>query len=174
MLKNISVRFDPVEDRLALRLQMNTAEGEAEHCLHLTRRLCASWRQDLQLMVDMSAELPARLDQAAKAVVSAAHHQVMSSQVPVHTEPAPAQPPKAQARPVLVTKVTCGRRRKDGRWVLQFELAEKPTLALLLSTPTLHALVDAVSRRVQVASWNLPAVASERKPADRSPDAPLH
>lgn len=174
MLKNISVRFDPLEDRLVLRLLLKTAEVEVEHCLHLTRRLCAGWRQDLQAMVDLSAELPARMDQAAKAVVSAAHHQVMSSQVPTHIEPAPARPDPADIKPVLVSKVTCGRRRQDSRWVVQFEFAEKPPLGLLLSTPTLHALVDAVSRRVQVASWNLPPMATERKPADRAPDAPLH
>lgn len=172
MLQNISVRYDPVEDRLVMRLLLRTEAGSTEHWLMLTRRICAALRQDLQAMVDMSAELPPRMDKAAKAVVSAAHHQVMSSQVPVRTEPAPA--PEQQSDAVLVTKVTCGRRRNDGRWVVKFELRDRPPLALVLSNPTLHALVDALSRRVQVASWALPALASEKPAAERPPSSPLH
>ncbi len=172
MLQNISVRYDPVEDRLVLRLSLKGETGSTEHWLLLTRRVCATLRQDLQAMVDMSAELPPRLDKAAKAAVSAAHHQVMSSQVAVRTEPAP--PPEKQADAALVTKVTCGRRRNDGRWVVKFELRERPPLALVLSNPTLHALVDAISRRVQIAAWALPALASEKAAPDRPPSAPLH
>lgn len=172
MLQNISVRYDPVEDRLVLRLSLKTEAGVAEHWLHLTRRLCAGLRQDLQAMVDMSAELPSRMDRAAKAVVSAAHHQVMSSQVPTRTEPAPVEQPQVPI--VLVTQVTCGRRRNDGRWVVKFELRERPPLALVLSNPTLHALVDALSRRVQTAGWSLPTLASEKSAVDRSPSSPLH
>lgn len=174
MLQNISVRYDPVEDRLVLRLSLKTEAGPAEHWLQLTRRVCASWRQDLQAMVDLSAELPPRLDKAAKAAVSAAHHQVMSSQVPVRTEPAPAPEQRIHAEAVLVTRVTCGRRRSDARWVVKFELRDRPPLALVLSTPTLHALVDAVSRRVLVAEWALPMLASEKPAPERPPAAPLH
>lgn len=172
MLQNISVRYDPVEDRLVLRLTLKTESGTSEHWLQMTRRLCAVWRQDLQAMVDMSAELPARMDKAAKAVVSAANHQVLSSQVPVRTEAAPK--PEIEVQAHLVTQVTCGRRRSDGRWVLKFELRHRAPLALVLSNPTLHALVDAVSRRVQVAGWALAPLASERPPVERPPTSPLH
>jgi hypothetical protein len=161
-----------VEDRLVLRLALKTEAGLAEHWLQLTRRLCAAWRQDLQAMVDLSAELPARMDRAAKAVVSAAHHQAVSSQVPVRTEPAP--PPEQQVEAQLVTQITCGRRRNDGRWVVKFELRQRPPLALVLSNPTLHALVDAVSRRVQVAGWASPPMAGERPAGSPPPLSPLH
>lgn len=173
MLQNISVRYDPIEDRLVLRLALRTPEGPQEHGLLLTRRLCAVWRQDLQAMVDLSADLPARLDKTAKAVVSAAHHQAVASQVPVRTEPAP--PPEQRPTDAhLVTHITCGRRRNDGRWVVKFDLRQRPPLALVLSTPTLHALVDALSRRVQIAGWALPSIASEKQVPDRPPAQPLH
>lgn len=172
MLQSISVRYDSVEDRLVLRLLIKSEAGTTEHWLLLTRRVCAVLRQDLQAMVDISADLPARMDQAAKAAVSAAHHHVMSSQVPVRTEPAP--PLESHQGAVLVTKVMCGRRRNDGRWIVKFELLGRAPLALVLSNPTLHALVDAISRRVQIASWALPALANERAAPERPPAAPLH
>lgn len=173
MLQNLSVRYDPLEDRLVLRFVHKAETGPVEHWLHVTRRVCASWRQDLQAMVDMSAELPLRMDRAAQAAVSAAHHQVQSSQVPVRTEPAPVEEVR-QVTPLLVTEVTCGRRRSDGRWVVKFALKDRAPLALVLSNPTLHALVDAISRRVQVAGWALPAIAAEKQAVDRPPAAPLH
>lgn len=174
MLQNISVRYDPAEDRLVLRLVLKRGEAIEEHWLHLTRRVCASLRPDLQAMVDMSAELPPTMDRAAKAAVSAAHHQALSSQVPTRTEPAPPPADTQPVQPDLVLKAVCGRRRADARWVLKFELRGKPPLALVLSNPTLHALVDALSRRVQLAAWQLPPMAVERQPAERKPDSPLH
>lgn len=173
MLKNLSVRFDPVEDRLLMRLEFEAEEGGArEHWLHLTRRVCAAWRGDLQKMSDLSAELPARLDPVAKAVVAQAHHQVMASQATTRTEPAPKlQPPGV---PALVTGIGCGRRKDDGRWVIRFDLRDQPALTLVLSTQTLHALVDALSRRVAVADWALPLLPVDRPVGPSPSSAPLH
>lgn len=175
MLQKISLRFDPVEDRLVLRLTVKTPAGPVDHWLLLTRRLCVGWRRDLQAMVDMSAALPERMDRAAKAAVSSAHHQALASQVPTRTEAAePVAEQPAERPPMLVTKIECGRRRGDGRWVLNFELRDGPPLAMVVADPTLHALVDAVSRRVAAAGWNLPPIASERAPVNPHPAAPLH
>ena len=47
MLTNLRLRFDPVEDRLTLRLTVQQAnDTPVDHLLHLTRRVCAVWRQD--------------------------------------------------------------------------------------------------------------------------------
>lgn len=173
MLQNISVRYDPVEDRLLLRLTLRVDGQPVEHWLHLTRRLCISLRQDLQAMVDLSADLPERLDRGARAVVSAAHHQAVASQVPTRTEAAADAPTPADP-PVLVTQVVCGRRRGDGRWVVQFHRRGLAPLALVLSNPTLHALVDALSRRVAVAQWALPALPLERTAPQPGTGGALH
>ena len=167
MLKHIRLRYDPVSDRLVLDLQMQVGGEMQSHQLHLTRRIVQTWRRDLQAMVDMSAKLPARMDPAARAAVSQAHHQALSSQVKARTEPAP-DPDAVDPGPAprLVTRIACGRRKDDGRWVLQFTCAEGPPLALVLGAQTLHGLVDAVSRRVQSAQWNLPPTASERSAPD--------
>lgn len=175
MLQNISLRYDPVEDRLVLRLTLKSEAGApVEHWLHLTRRVCAAWRQDLQAMVDLSARLPERMDRAARAAVSSAHHHALSAQVPTRTEPPPPASAEPAVTPLLVTGIVCGRRRSDGRWVVRFELRGRSPLGLVLSDPTLHAVVDAVSRRIQSAAWSLPAIAAERTAPERSPDAPLH
>ena len=155
MLQHLSLRYDPVEDRLALRLVVR-AEGDeqVERWLHLTRRTCAAWRLDLQSMVDMSAEVPDRLDGAGKAALSKAHHQAMAAQVAVRTESADKVPMPPQA-PSLVKKIVCGRRRRDGRWTIRFEIDSGPPLGLVLSGQTLHGLVSAVFHRIQVADWGL-------------------
>lgn len=164
MLKQIKLRYDPTADRLLLDLQMQVQGAEMEsHLLHLTRRVVQVWRRDLQAMVDLSAQLPQRMDPAARAAVSQAHHQALASQVKARTEPAPAPEVVEEGPPPrLVTRIACGRRRDDGRWVLRFECTDGPSLGLVLSAQTLHGLVEALSRRVQSADWNLPAVASER------------
>ena len=76
MLKNLSRRFDALEDRILLRL----VSDEGEQQLQLTRRVCARWRQDLQQLVATSAQAPARLDAVAQTHLAAAHHQAMAAQ----------------------------------------------------------------------------------------------
>ena len=173
MLKNIAVAYDPLEDRIVLRLTvLDEGAGMTEHLLHLTRRVCAALRPDLQAVLDLSAEVPASLDRAARAAVSTAHHQAMASLVPVRNEPAMALPPAA-VRPRLVQQAICGRRRADQRWVLRFEFgADTPALSMLLSGSTLHALVHALSKRVQAAQWALASLPHEREPAPSTPTTP--
>lgn len=162
MLKNISIRYDPTEDRMVVRLVVQSAsEAAEEHWLHVTRRVCAAWRQDLQAMVDLSAQAPERLDAAVRASVSQAHHQAMASQAKARTEPVASQP-ASLVQPALVTHIVCGRRRSDGRWLMRFERRDLPSLSLVLSGQTLHALVDAVSRRIRTAAWGLAALPVEQ------------
>ena len=166
MLKNLSLRFDAVEDRLLLRLHLIGAAGlESVHALHLTRRLCAAWRGDLQSMLDASAGPPSHLGQSAKAAVSKAHHQAMSAQAVARTEPAPPSDETANETPQLVTAIACGKRVSDSRWIVRFTLKNQTSISLVLTAQTLHALVDALSRRVQVAQWALSPIAVESKEA---------
>ena len=175
MLQKISLRFDPVEDRLELRLVVKSADGTlGDHWLHLTRRVCASWRQDLQAMVDVSAQTPANMNPAAKRAVSAAHHKAMASQVPVRTETV-AEVARPSTPPALVTKIVCGRRKGDVRWTIRFEFRSQPSLSVVLNQTTLHGLVDAVARRVKTAEWGLAALAAEAPQAIPAVDtAHLH
>lgn len=166
MLKNLRLRYDPVEDRITMRLTMQAAgEPALDHWLHLTRRICAAWRQDLQAVLDISAQAPASTAPSTKAAISSAHHEAMASQAKVRTEPV-EQEPEPSTPPALVTKVVCGRRRSDGKWVVRFERKELPPLTLQLSSTTLHGLVDALARRVKMAAWGLSPLPHEAKGAE--------
>jgi len=163
MLKNLTLRYDPEQDRLLLLLVTVLPDGsERVHALHVTRRLCAIWRRDLQAAVDLSAQAPQGLQPALRAAVSKAHHDAQASQAQVRTEKASEAAPVAELEPRLVTRIQCGRNRADGRWVLRFHLLGGAELSLQLNTQTLHGLVDALSRRVQAAQWNLPELPAER------------
>lgn len=176
MLKSLSVRYDPVEDRLVVELSVQEGEAPSSYTLHITRRVCAAWRRDLQTMVDLSAQAPARLDPVAKAVVSKAHHDAMSSQAKVTTEPRRTEPSTSKAsEPLLVTKILGGRRKTDNRWVLRFETQSLPPISLVLSSQTLHALVDALARRIRTAAWGLEALPNEALPLQSpSPAGQFH
>lgn len=84
----------------------------------------------------------------------------MASQVKTRIEPATQAPVPSQA-PTLVTKIDCGRRRADRRWVINFERQAQPALGLVLTDATLHGLIDALARRVNNAGWNLQPLALE-------------
>lgn len=160
MLESIALRYDPVEDRLLMCIRAADERGEREHWLQLTRRVCAVWRGDLQAMIDLSAQAPQQLRPEAKVAVSAAHHRAMAGQAPVQSRPAAAGPP-APSDMALVTRVVCGRRRGDGRWVLRFELRGSASLSLVLDDRTLHGLAAALSKRIRAAGWALPALPCE-------------
>ena len=176
MLQNISIRFDPVEDRLALTITAR-AEGGAvqEHRLHLTRRICLAWRPDLQTMLDRSAQLPPRLGPEARAAVSKTHHQAMASQADLRTSPTVADPAGQAVKHALVTRINCGQRRHDGLWVLRFDLFSGPAVSLVLEGKTLHGFVDGVVGQMQASGWDLPPlpVESQAGPSDE-PGTHLH
>ncbi len=175
MLQNIRIGFDPVADRLALTIVAKLDGGELqEHRLELTRRICQGWRNDLQAMVDLSAEAPAQLGPQARAAVSQTHHEAMASQADVRKAP---DEPVAQAGspPALVTRIVCGRRRSDGQWVLRFELRERPSVTVAMGGKTLHGFVAAVLRRLKTANWNLPPLPVETpSPVTDEPDRHFH
>lgn len=156
MLKSINLGYDEREDRLVLRL---TPDDDAEvQILHLTRRVCAAWRNDLQTLVDRSAEVPDHLRPEVKTAVSTAHHQAQVAQASIKKEtpmPRPAQAPQ------LVVSLRCGQRRDDGRWVIRFETADGRDVTLQLSPQSLHALAKMVRDQVARAQWLLPALPSD-------------
>lgn len=169
MLDSLKIRYDPVEDRLVLTVAARHEGVVSTNTLHLTRRLSASWRADLEEVLKLSAQTPGRLEPAVQAIVTAANHQALAAQAPRRVEPVTAedvaQPPR------LVTKIVVGRERSGGRWVLRFEVLDAAPVTLTLSDQTLHALIDAFNERVAGAQWALPPLPT-KLPAGS--DAPGH
>lgn len=155
MLESISIKFDPVEDRLLLRVRSRDGEGVSrEQALHLTRRVCAHWGRQVQAMVELSAEVPQRLDRPARQAMAVSHHQAMAHQAN-YRPPAPEEARPPEQAPVLVTDITCGRRRSDGRWVMKFELQRQAPMSLVLSGRTMHGVIDLLARRLKDTGWGL-------------------
>lgn len=158
MLRQIKVRYDALEDRLLLSLAL---DAQTHHLL-LTRRVWIRARVALQKLLDLSAEAPANLPQTVQRSLSAAHHQAVAAQTPAELER--SAPPGAPADAVLVTALQLGQRKATAgastprRWVLQFELHQRPELTLVLQDKTLHALVGALLHREQSTQWGLPAL----------------
>lgn len=166
MSASLAVRYDSVEDRLLLTHTRLSAENvPIRSVLHVTRRVCADWRRDMQLMATMSAQAPATLSIAARAALSAAHHQAMVRQSSLRAAPAVDSAPIPTSS-VLVLQVCCGRRRGDGRWVMRFDLSEGSKLHLTLSTEALHGVIEAVARQIARTSWHLAPLPLEAEPPD--------
>ena len=172
MLRNIRIRYDPEEDRLILGLAVVEHDVAREHTLSVTRRVWLRARQDLQAMLDLSAEAPAQMDPSHRQMLSTAHHQAMAAQVPMHAEAALPQAPLAW--PDLVLAVECGRRRDDRKWVLTFKLKGKEDLRLVLTDRTMHAMVGGLFRRESVTGWNLPALPAATPQQPPEQPARLH
>lgn len=170
MLKAMNLGYDEREDRLVLRVISDDETGE--QVLHLTRRVCATWRIDLQALIDRSAAVPASLSRTVQASVSSAHHQAMAAQATIRKEP--AVPPQALPAPQLVLGVRCGHRRSDGRWIMQFQTAAGRELTLQLSAESMHGLVKVVQAQLNAACWDLPALPFDARPTQTAPEGALH
>jgi hypothetical protein len=166
MLRQIRVRYDPLEDRLLLSLEV---DGRMHHLL-LTRRIWARARQALQKLLDLSAQAPAGLPADLRSSLSAANHQATAALTPTEREPVKTHgaPPDA----VLVTGLQLGQRAPKGSgatvqrtWMLQFELQGGAGLRLGVNDKTLHALVGALLQREETAQWALPTLPARARPA---------
>lgn len=175
MLKQISVGYDPLEDRMHLQLRCQEGEQEVDHRLLLTRRLCLPFHGGLVDLVRRTAQVPETVPEPTRRALEAGHHQARLQQTPMHRER--RQPtPDTDPAPRLVVRAACGHRRKDQRPVLRFEFKAGEPLAITLSERTLHALAASLEDRMRRAEW-LTAEAGQalaRQPVGSTPPAGLH
>lgn len=163
MLRQIQLRYDPDEDRLVLWLHSGTADAPVSQVLHITRKVWVTSRLDLQAMVDVSAQAPEQVAAPVKRQISQAHHQALRAQADVQTDQPVPPAPKDAVR--LVRHIRCGRRRSDGKWLLEFSLADD-RMSLWLRDSTLHALAAAFAEQETRARWGLaPLAMAVKQPA---------
>jgi hypothetical protein len=170
MLKRIVLRYDPVEDRILVRL----VTDQTQHGVLLTRRLATRWRHDLDVVIERSAQLPERLDPVARATIAQAHHQAMAAQAQLRAERRDEVPPMPM-RPVpeLAVGVACGQRRSDGRWLIRFTFAQDRECTVALSPESLHGLVEVLDIQMRKAGW-LPPPSAPATPLPPTSANPLH
>lgn len=169
VLTSLSLRFDAVEDRIVLRL----VADDAEQWLQLTRRVCMQWRLDLQTLVDASAQVPQRLNPAVRASISSVHHRAMAAQATLRKLPVVERLPPAGIQN-LVSGIACGKRRSDGRWIVRFTTREGRDWTVLLTSESLHGLVEVLNAQVQAANWALAPMPLQALAPQGSDRSPLH
>lgn len=172
MLKNIRIRWDPIEDRLVLRLTSEVDGRESDHWLQVTRRVAAGWRRDLDKLVQKSAQVPERFDPHIKATLAASHHQAVAQQAPLRVEP--PQTTETQGPTELVTQVRCGQRKTSNDWVQLFDLRNGATLTLNMTDTTLHGFVKALDNQLSQAGWGIVPAAPEVSAESAQPLSGLH
>lgn len=170
MLREISIGYDPVEDRLHLQLRCRDGNTDVNHRLMLTRRLALPFRGGLQDLVRRSAQVPDTLSEPAQRALEAGHHQALLEKTPLHRERrtpvADDEPP-----PRLVLQAVCGTRRTDHRAVVRFAFKHGEPITITLSDRTLHALTASINDRIRQAGW-LPADATRSAAGRETPEAP--
>lgn len=172
MLKNIRIRWDPIEDRLILRLTSHIEGKDSDHWLQVTRRVAAGWRQDLEKLVHLSAQVPERFDPYVKATLAASHHQAVAQQAPMRVEPPDVT--EVQGPTALVTLVRCGRHNKTQDWIQQFDLRTGATLTLNMTDTTLHGFVTALDNQLTQAQWGIVPAAPHAPENTASATSGLH
>lgn len=173
MLDRLTMSYLASEDRLELLI---FAKAPVKvHRLHLTRRLVREWLDQLAQVVEASAQVPSGTSPSARAAIAAMHHEAVAAKANFKPASAGAEL-AAQARdvpPVLVTQVSCGYLRQDGRWVLRFGLGAADSVSLTLSPETLHGAVELLSRQLAASDWQLRAPVAPGATA-RTDDGTLH
>lgn len=175
MLRDISLSYDPEEDRLRLRIRSGSDDDMAVHRVALTRRVALAWRADLRVMQEAMAQLPAALPQPVRQEWVQGHQSALSEQLPRRKLP-PAPEDLDPSAYALALQVSCGRRRSDKRWVVTIRSRGVPTATLTLADNVTAALATMLEQRLAEARWlATPAAASnETKPAPASSSQPLH
>lgn len=153
MLKNIRIRWDPIEDRLILRLTSHVDGKDVDHWLQVTRRVAAGWRRDLGQLADRSAQIPERFDPHVKATLAAGHHHAVAQQAPMRVEP--VETTETQGPTELVRQIRCGQRKSSGDWVQLFDLCNGATLTLNMTDTTLHGFIKALDNQLAQSQWGI-------------------
>lgn len=152
MLREISVGYDPAEDRIHLQLRCCEGDADVAHRLLLTRRLCLPFRAGLQELVRRLAQVPESAAAPVRQALEAGHHQARLQQTSMRREQRELVAP-GESPPRLVLRAVCGTRRSDGACVVRFECRSGEPVVVMLGERTLHALAAGIDNRMRGAGW---------------------
>lgn len=169
MLREISIGYDPIEDRIRLKLLWHEQGSDVSHRLALTRRISLPLRGGLQDLVRQSAEAPDHLPAPVQEALVAGHHQAQLEQTALRRKP---RQPTTEQEPDsrLVLRAVCGVRRRDKQPVLRFEFQRGEPLTIAFGERSLHALAASLDKTMRTAGWiHDPKPAPERAAVGEPP-----
>lgn len=165
-LHQLNIHFDPVEDRLLLRMTVAGADGRHEYRIWLTRRFIGLLWQSLQRTIDDVLQADQRISPSGRDAVRRFQQESALAQADFSTPYAEgaADAPLGET-PLLVSKARVGRAAQGGS-VLTLEAAGGPAVRINLNDQLLHAFMKLLSDGARNAQWglNLP-LATEQDPA---------
>lgn len=166
MSELIALRFDPVEDRLALRI--SSANGE-ERIVHLTRRFTRLLATALERIAAETAGSPADSEAGQRSNLAALHHEAIAAQTRIEFRKARGSPQLRDQLPLLATGVRTGRKKSTPvRWMLELTCQGQRRIMLTLSTRMLHGFIDLLRRHLPETDWGIELLAAPRDDAHRS------
>ncbi len=154
-LHQLNIHFDPVEDRLLLRMSVAGSAAPAEYRLWLTRRFVSLLWQSLHRTVDNAICADQRVTPAGREAVRRFQQETALAQADFATPYAEqdAVTPLGE-RPVLISRARIGRSPQGGS-VLYLEAAEGPTLHINLNDQMMHAFMKLLADGARNAQWGL-------------------
>ena len=169
-LHQINIGFDPVEDRLLLKVR---GDDESEIRLWLTRRYVKLlWSVLQQALKTLSGAVEQTTVEAQRAVMDFHQEQALAkSDFSTPWDDSATHTPLGEA-PILVTQIQ--RRTAPGREMLRLSPADGPGIEIGCNPDTLHSISVAVADAARKAEWDLTFEASPETGIATPPAAVRH
>lgn len=154
-LHQLNLHFDPVEDRILLRMTVGTPEVLSEFRIWLTRRFVALLWKSLQSAVAESVRADERIAPASRDAVLRFQQESALARADFSTPFAQgeAKTPLGDA-PILVSKARIARTAQGAR-LMALEAAEGPAIQINMNDQLLHSFMKLLSDAARNAQWGL-------------------
>ena len=170
-LHQLNLHFDPVEDRILLRMTVGAPEALSEFRIWLTRRFAALLWKSLQGAAAESVRADERIAPASRDAVLRFQQESALAQADFSTpfSLGDVATPLGDA-PILVSRARIARTPRGGH-VLSLQAADGPALQINMNDQLLHSFMKLLSEAAGKAQWGLDLrLTSER---EGTPDQPV-
>ena len=165
-LNQLNISFDPLEDRLLLRMTSGTKDALTEYRLWLTRRLVKLLWPVLNKMLETDTTLLSRVSGDNRKAVLEFQQEAALSKADFAT---PYTKEEKQTplgpKPLLVSRIQAGK-GQDGRQILSLKTADNQGINISLTPHTIHSIKKLLVNSIKKAGWDLtpPAPDAVQKP----------
>jgi hypothetical protein len=167
-LTQFNISFIPVEDRLLLRMAVDSGGSTVEFRLWLTRRLVKMLLPILDKMLEADGQLQTRVPEESRKTVMEFQQQAALSKADFTTPYSPEEKgtPLGTA-PLLISRIQAGK-DKNGRQVLVLKTPENEGININLNPHMIHSMKQLLIQGMQKAQWGL----APDTPVDIPPPVP--